>query len=207
MLKNHYHKIVFSLIFAIVMLVTGCTKQASLQPLVPGDTILAFGDSLTYGTGASPVTSYPQDLANMTGFKVINAGVPGEQTSASLNRIKDLLDENNPSLVIVCLGGNDLLHKQPLAQIKANLKTIIQIIQQRGAQVALIAVPEPVWTLQVPHLYQELGEELNVPVETKTIRTLMREPEYKSDYVHFNAAGYQILAENIKTFLHKHGAL
>jgi len=179
---------------------------AKLSTLIPRAVILAFGDSLTYGTGASLNAGYPHDLQVLTGLPVINAGVPGEETREGLARLGPVLQQVHPQLVILCLGANDLMHQRPEEQIKENLRKMILLIQNSGAQVVLLAVPTLSWNLTVPDLYAELGKELQVPVDTQLIAQLERIPEYKSDYIHFNNRGYQAMAEAILQFLKDHGA-
>lgn len=196
---NFYLNKLFILIaFCLLM---SCGSEPALTPLQPNDAILAFGDSITYGTGATPETSYPSDLQKIVGNKVINAGIPGEETRDSLLRITNTLNQTNPKLVIVCLGGNDLLRNRPIADIKDNLRKIIQIIQSHGAQVVLIGVPQISYDLSVPDYYEELGEEFSIPVDVKTYRELIKDPQYKADYIHLNAAGYQVMAERIAALL------
>lgn len=207
-MKSILHKIVLYLTGSIFLLATAChPSQPQLSRLFPNDVILAFGDSLTFGTGATPDTSYPKLLEKIIGLKVINAGIPGEETRDSLNRIENELVKNQPHLVIVCLGGNDLLRKRPRSQIKENLRKIIQIIKKHNAQVMLIGVPEPGLILEAPEFYQELGTELNIPVESEIVANLLKQYEYKADYIHFNAAGYQAFAVHIANFLKKQGAV
>lgn len=210
LLKKSYYSIAFVIFIFSLIFLSACSrehKQPKLRLLSANDVILAFGDSLTYGVGAPPGASYPEDLEIMIGLQVINAGVPGEETRDGVDRIQQELDKINPKLVIVCLGGNDLIRKRSHADIKENLKKIIQIIQQSGAQVMLIAVPEPSLSLSPPDFYQELGKELRIPVDDKTIPRLFKISEYKSDYIHFNAMGYRAFAEGIADFLRKQGAL
>jgi lysophospholipase L1-like esterase len=203
---NIFTRKFLSCLMLTFLLITGCSQQPSFQPLTPSAVIVSFGDSLTYGTGATADTSYPKNLAAMTGHTVINAGIPGEETSGGLKRIKQVLAQYHPQLVIVCLGGNDFLHKKPFDQAKQNLKSIIQIIQDSGAQVLLVSVPAVSINLTVPDFYNELSQEMNVPV-INDLATLEGDPKLKSDYIHLNAAGYKALAQAIADYLKQNGAL
>jgi acyl-CoA thioesterase-1 len=204
---NKIKKYLFILFIGLFFL-NGCDQQQTdFQHLTGGAIIVAFGDSLTFGTGANPADSYPANLALITLHRVINAGVPGEESSGGLARIKTVLDQYHPALVIVCLGGNDFLHKIPILRTKENLTAIVQIIQDSGAQTFLIGVPSISMSLMVPNLYNEIGVEMSIPVDVTILAGLEGQREYKSDYIHLNGAGYKILAQEIADYLQQHGAL
>ena len=123
-------------LFALVavLFLVACDRAPTLPRLSPHDVILAFGDSLTHGTGASEETAYPAVLASLTGHTVINAGVPGDTTATGLQRLPAVLAEYKPRLVLLCLGGNDMLHKQPAATTENNLRCMVQTIRASGAE-------------------------------------------------------------------------
>jgi len=104
------------LVFLLLAITTSvfllsCSSGAKLPRLASDAVILAFGDSLTFGTGALPAESYPAVLQNLVRRWVGNAGVPGEVTAVGLSRLPPLLDNAKPALPILCHGGNDLLRR------------------------------------------------------------------------------------------------
>lgn len=196
----------FALLLAVCL--AGCgNKTPRLDKLGTTDVIVAFGDSLTYGTGARDEESYPAVLGQMISRTVVRAGVPGEITAGGLSRLPGVLDEHRPRLVIVCLGGNDMLRKGAPADIEANLREILKIIKSRGAGVVLIGVPAPGLITSAPKFYQKLAQEFSIPYESKIVTSVLYKPELKSDPVHPNAAGYRKMAEAIAGLLRDAGAL
>ena len=195
------------LCFAIA-LVSCSDKPPLLSPLDSNATILAFGDSLTYGTGVNSNTqSYPVILSQLTGRTVINKGIPGEITKHGLERLVDVLQETEPELVILCHGGNDIIRKLGKAQLQNNLKSMIELIQSTGAEVVLIGVPNFNLMLNIPEIYPELAANYNIPIELGILPKVERNPKLKSDQIHPNVQGYKLMAESIHQLLQESGAL
>lgn len=182
-------------------------KVPRLAPVGPGDVIVAFGDSLTYGTGAAEHESYPAVLAQLVQRNIVRAGVPGETTGGALARLKQVLDEHRPALMIVCLGGNDMLRKLDETQTRSNLREIIKTIKQRGVAVALLGVPKPALIASAPAFYAELAQEFDIPYDGKVVTEVLYRAELKSDPIHPNARGYRRIAEAIAELLKKAGAV
>lgn len=192
---------------ATLLLLLGCNKTPQLPLLATDATILAFGDSLTAGTGAGETESYPAVLSRLTGRKVVNAGVPGEVSATGVQRLPELLERERPALLILCHGGNDLLAHQNPQTIADNLRTMLRIARERGVPVLLVAVPSPELSLTPPSLYEEVAREFKVPLERKVLRQILSKSALKSDHVHPNAAGYKLMAEAVAALLKKSGAL
>jgi len=190
----------------LLAVLAGCGGP-SLDPLPADATVLAFGDSLTYGTGAPRDAAYPVVLARLTGLTVINAGVPGEVSAAGRERLPELLEEHRPDLVFLVHGGNDTLRKLPPEETRANLHAMVEAGRSAGAQVAMLGVPGRSFTLSAPAFYEEVAEELVVPIDSGTLPGLLRDRSLKSDPVHLNAAGYRRLAEAVQALLVEAGAL
>jgi lysophospholipase L1-like esterase len=189
------------------LVTTACDNTASVPPLTSDATILAFGDSLTYGTGAAEAESYPAVLARLTGHRVVNAGVPGEISATGVQRLPEMLDRERPALLILCHGGNDLLNRLDQRQMADNLRTMIKAARERGVAVVLVAVPSLGITLKPPPLYQELATEFFIPIESKALPRILGKRSLKSDQIHPNAAGYRLLAEALDELLKRSGAL
>jgi lysophospholipase L1-like esterase len=186
----------------------GCGGGAPKLSKLPADAvILAFGDSLTFGTGAQAEASYPAILEQRIGRKVWSAGVPGEVSAAGLARLPSALDYYQPRLLLLCHGGNDFLRKLGDAQVADNLRVMIRLARQRGIDVVLIAVPKPGLFPSPPDFYAEIAKEFGLPYEDAALKAILRDNELKSDLAHPNAKGYAKLADAIAALLKRSGAL
>ena len=184
-----------------------CSSGARLPRLANDAVILAFGDSLTFGTGATPAESYPAVLERMVGRRVVNSGVPGEVTDEGLSRLPEVLDEEKPALLILCHGGNDMLRRLDKRQTAGNLSAMIRLAQERGVAVVIISVPSPGLALSPPPFYRETAEEMKIPFDEEALAMILSDRSLKSDYIHPNGAGYRRLAESVADLLKKSGAV
>ena len=191
----------------VVAFAAGCGSSAQLPPLAPEAVVLAFGDSLTYGTGASEAQSYPAQLEALIGRRVVSAGVPGEVSAQALARLPGALEQHQPQLLILCIGGNDFLRNLGKAQVEANVRRMIFMAQERGVGVLLIGTPEKGLLVTPPGFYAELASQFRIPYEGDVIGEILRDAELKSDTIHPNAKGYRLIAERIAERLRQAGAL
>lgn len=194
---------------AVILLagsLAACDRGPRLAPLPADAVILAFGDSLTAGQGVSPEQSYPAVLARLSGRRVVNAGVPGEVTADGLARLPDVLDETRPQLLLLLHGGNDILRNLDPVQAAGNLSAMVRQARARGIGVVLIGVPEKRLFSDSSPIYQALAEREALVFEGEIIAELVRSPAMKSDAVHFNASGYERLAQTLHALLNKAGA-
>ncbi|TAK43733.1 MAG: arylesterase [Betaproteobacteria bacterium] len=185
----------------------GCSKSPRLSPIAPDAIVLAFGDSLTYGTGANEDESYPAQLSQLIGRKVVRAGVPGEVSADGLARLPEAIEEHQPRLVLLLHGGNDFLRRLPKSQAAENLRAMIRIAKGRGADVVLIGTPEPGLTVTPPEFYGEIAKEFGLPYEAAVIGKVLRTAAHKSDPIHPNALGYRVIAEHVAELLRRSGAI
>ncbi|MDP2240549.1 MAG: arylesterase [Burkholderiales bacterium] len=196
-----------AILVLLVLLLAGCGKAPKLPALAANDVIVAFGDSLTYGTGAGEEESYPVVLGQLINRQVVRAGVPGEVTAQGLQRLPQMLDEHRPQLVIVCLGGNDMLRRADPAQTKANLRAMLRMLKERGIAAVLVGVPRPALLAGAPEFYEELAREFAIPYEGGIVKDVLYSADTKSDPIHPNAEGYRRMAQAIAELLRKAGAI
>ncbi len=192
----------------LLLLPGACGPAAPKLPPLPEDAlVLAFGDSLTFGTGATADTSYPAVLEGLIRRKVIRAGVPGEVSARGLQRLAGALERYRPDLLILCHGGNDILRLKDDRKTAANIRAMVELAQARGVEVVLIGVPKPGLFLSGAEFYERIAEALDVPYAGEILAEVLGSPSLKSDTIHPNAAGYRKLAEAVAALLRKSGAI
>ncbi|GAA4899229.1 arylesterase [Ferrimonas pelagia] len=188
------------------MLLLACSP-AQLPPLSQDAVVLAFGDSLTAGVGATPGGDYPNQLAELTGLSVVNAGLSGELAVQGKARLPGLLAQVQPDLVLLMSGGNDFLRDRPRAQVRADLAEMIEQAQASGALVVLIGVTEKRLLLRTSAIYHELAQAYPLVLAEDQLTQLLKRARYRSDPIHLNDDGYRQLALSLVQLLEQQGAL
>ncbi len=187
---------------AAIAILAACGKSRQ-EAIPPGSPVLALGDSLTAGAGVSPQEAWPSLLASRTGWMVVNGGVSGDTSEGALQRLPALLDEHQPVLVLVTLGGNDMLRHVPTQETVSNLKQILVLCRARGAKVVLLATPQPNVAgavfrhLSAPDFYRQVADAEHVPLIEDAVAEVLSDPQMKGDPLHPKAAGHVLLAEKI----------
>ena len=202
-----------SLLAVALAPLTACGRKTPRAQAVPaGATVLALGDSLTSGVGASSDTAYPAVLQQLTGWKVVNGGVSGDTSAQALARLPGLLQQHQPALVIVSIGGNDFLRRQTASDTRARVRQICEQARTSGAQVLLVAVPElsllaAAGRLSDHALYEDIADELKIPLHRKGWSAVLADARLRSDQIHANATGYAQFAQGLVETLRDTGLL
>ena len=189
---------------------TGSNINAAEAPLVPvmgpQRDILAFGNSLFAGYNVDKEDSYPAKLqnalrANGVNARVSNAGISGDTSAAGLQRFAFTLDAQDyePDLVIIELGGNDLLRGLSPDQTRANIAAMIEEAQKRGIRVLLMGMRAPPnygpeYQAEFDALYSDLAREYGTALIPFWLESIYQDPTlFQSDRIHPTEIGIETL--------------
>jgi acyl-CoA thioesterase-1 len=186
-------------IASVVFWLRSFPNYVNLPPSANGPWV-AFGDSLTEGHGATEGNNYPALLGNQLGIEIVNAGRSGDTTASALQRL-DEVAAMQPRVVLLCLGGNDALNRDPRAQLFSNLGTVIDRFHQEGSFVVLIGVRSASLRDQHGRYFRQLARQKKVLFVPDILKGLAFKPVYMSDAIHPNDAGYQRIAARLEKAL------
>lgn len=164
--------------------------------------ILSFGDSLTFGYGVSKELSYPSKLSELLHVEVVNEGISGEFSAKGLERLPALLEKHKPQILVLCHGANDILKRNDLSSTKDNLNKMVLLAKEKGIFVLLVGVPSyDILSFNVPSFYYEVAKENGLEIEDRALKKILESDDLKSDQVHPNKLGYELMAKNIAKIL------
>lgn len=191
---------------------SACQRKAPKATVLPASaTVLALGDSLTFGYGAPPEAAWPAQLASITGWQVVNEGVNGDTAEGALARLGPLLAAQRFDAILVGIGGNDMLRGVPADTTRSRIAELLAQARAHTPHVALIATPAPdamraaVGALSDAPFYAELaraGEALLIP---GVYADVLSDAALRSDRIHANAQGYARIAQQIAEHLRTAG--
>jgi len=170
------------------------TRYPIVNRIPNGETIVAFGDSLTFGTGVPTAQSYPMQLSELIGEEVINLGIPGDTSANALARINDVLIKN-PRIVLLTIGGNDLKNGVKKEITFENIKNIIVALQDNGSLVILGGIDIPLFGRGFESAYKDLAKDTGSVLVPNVLEDIIGKRELMSDAIHPNSKGYQLMAE------------
>lgn len=173
---------------------------------------MIVGDSLTAGFGLKQDQSYPSILegsfqAEKIPVKVINGGVSGDTTAGGLRRLDWMLNRTAPDLLVVALGGNDMLRGLPVEQTKKNLEAMITTAKERSIPVVLLGVPAAPnlgrdYENKFNAMFRSLAQEKSIPVLPNYIEKVAGDPKLNlPDGIHPNFEGQKMISEELYAFL------
>ena len=209
-MKNRHQFLTLAAIGVFVIMSTSGCSDTPNQIVLPADSkVIALGDSLTYGYGASPETAYPAVLAEMTRWSIINEGINGN-TSADVLARTDQIISQNPDLVLLGVGGNDVLQRIHPETTRANITETIGKLKSANIPVVLIAQPHFSASALFGRasdnpIYEDIAKLENVPLYASGWSKVLSDDTLKSDQIHANSADYRNFAEGLYDYLQEEG--
>ena len=191
------------LLALFVLMVAGSSAMAG-EPV-----ILVFGDSISAGYGLDHVEQGWVELLKTRlktlgyGYQVVNASVSGETTAGGLARLPRAIELHHPTILILELGGNDGLRALPISQMRANLKSMVELASAAGAKVVLLGMRMPPnygpeYTEQFRLTFSELANDKKLPLVPFLLNDIALSPKLmQGDQIHPNALGQPILLDNV----------
>ncbi len=167
-----------------------------------GTRLVAFGDSLIEGVGATSGNDLVSQLSKKIGKPIVNLGVSGNTTAQGLARI-DRIAPYNPKIVFVLLGGNDYLKKVPQKETAENIERIVIEIQRMGAVVVLLGVQGGILGDPYEDMFEDIAERHGTVYVPNVLDGLVADMRYMSDGVHPNDAGYLKIVDKIYPYIKK----
>lgn len=200
-------RLLVTLVVCLILIFSSATSIAK-EKIQPPPTILVFGDSLSASLGMTQEQGWVSLLQKRLSTryfqaKVVNASISGETTQGGLSRIAQVLDQNNPNIVLLELGGNDGLRGLPLSLMKDNLERIIKIIQSRNVKILLLGIHLPpnygkFYTQQFDETYRELAEKFKLPFVPFILDGIALDPDLmQEDGIHPKAEAQKLIVDNI----------
>jgi acyl-CoA thioesterase-1 len=167
-------------------------------PPTAGTSIIAFGDSLVAGRGATPGHDFVSVLSTRLGVPIINAGRSGDTTRSALGRLDRDVLSRNPRVVIVVLGGNDFLRRVPVDETFDNLSSIVTSVREQGAAAVLAGVSVGLFSDPYGARYEALARETSSGLVPDILGGLMGRSDLMSDAIHPNDQGYALIADRLE---------
>ena len=179
---GNVHIAVIFLIFATTVVIF--YKPSRIKNYPPQKRgLVAFGDSLIKGVGASEDGGFVTLLSEEIGWPIVNLGVPG--------------NTSKQGIVMVLFGGNDYLHSVPLEETFKNLETIVDKIQDKGAVVILLGIQGGILEDPFEPHFRTLARKKGALYVPNVLDSLIGNAEYMSDEIHPNDRGQRVIADKI----------
>lgn len=187
--------VVGSIIFTLALVIFLVPKPKSITNNT--GPIVFFGNSITAGQGARVGEDFPSLIGKALNVPIINAGVSGNTTYDAFLRLdKDVLS-HNPSLVVVELGGNDLLLNEKSDVTKKNLDLIVSKIKPTGAKIVILGIKFFLFNENYQTDLQLLAKKYNATYVPDILEGIITDGSLKFDDIHPNAKGYQKIADRL----------
>ena len=174
--------------------------------------VLVVGDSLSAAYAMDREQGWVHLLrerleSDHPGWSVANASITGDTTRGGLSRLPRALDEHEPQIVVIALGGNDGLRGLSPAEIRGNLERMIGLSRESGAEVMLagVRIPAnygPAYSRLFEQTFRDVAAEHDVPLLPSILADVEERTElFQSDGIHPSEDAQPVILDNVWTVL------
>ena len=165
----------------------------SLQPTLP-HSITVIGDSVTAGMGAIDTADrWPLILARHHDLVVQDISQMGETTGSAIRRVKAY--EIESTIVVVEIGGNDLLGSTTSAQFESDLDALLSHLRLPGRQLVMFELPLPPFCIEYGRIQRSLARKHSVSLVPKRVfLSVLSAGDSTIDTIHLTQAGHDRMA-------------
>ncbi|MBN1866456.1 hypothetical protein JW916_04100 [Candidatus Sumerlaeota bacterium] len=166
--------------------------------------VVFLGDSLTAGLEDSETPDlYVSQMRQWFKTPLINAGVAGNESKDALQRLEADVLSKKPSVVVVMIGGNDILGSRPREEMKADVSAIVQAIKDSGSNVILMEIPSARILNRHEGVYREVARQHHAFLVSDFVlrRIYLFSSDGTLDGIHLNRKGHAIVARCLERIL------
>lgn len=186
------------ILVGVGILAYALVRSTREEVLIPkNSTIIGFGDSLVAGYGATGGNDFISVLSKSIGKPVENFGVSGDTTADALARI-DTVIAKDPGIVILLIGGNDILRNVPITETEKNIRIIIETFTKQKIIVVLVGVRGALLNDPYGPMYESIAHDNDLIYVPNILGGLIGNSIYMYDAIHPNDAGYMRVAKKIE---------
>ena len=180
------------------------------------NSVVCYGTDFTYGTGADSDSTYPAFLQDRLQIEVVNFGTPGALTEYGVTHMDSVLTFN-PVLVLLEFGATEYFLEYEPAEVRSDLRSVIDFFQVHGVHVALLSFAHPDMSSLYPNdpsyqddialgiryseMYGDIASQYPIPFINYMFKDVWGDPVLMADSIHPNGKGYQQVEYNITEVL------
>ena len=184
-----------AIIFILISIFVYFSKHNN--PVNDAKPIVFFGNSITAGQGAGAGEDFPSLVGKTLNVPIVNAGVSGNTTHDAFLRINEDVLSKNPSVVVIELGGNDLLDRVDIKETKRNFEQILSKIKPIGAKIVILEIKFVLFNKIYETDLRDLAKKYDAVYVPDILEGVISDQSLKFDDLHPNAKGYQKIAEKL----------
>jgi len=191
--------------------ITACLSATALlaelphqsRPFLPKqkfESLYVIGDSVTAGIGGDRQQLWPEILRKNHHIQIINLAQAGATLASALKQAQQVKNEN--ALVLLEIGGNDLLQSTPPHEFERNLKQILKTLNNPKIKLVMLELPLQPWQFRYGRIQRKLAREFNaILIPKRFFVSVLAAKNATIDLAHLSPTGQKLMAEKISSLL------